>query len=102
MARAVIMVHGDCLLTAALDADENFVVQIKSAVGGFDPLEPQLATTVLAARRWRWLDKGTHTLSPSLNGMQSEPLETISILRSILQKPERLALTFPAATTLRF
>ena len=48
MAHVVIMAHGTRLLTAALDADEYLIVQIKSAIGRLNLLESQIATTEVA------------------------------------------------------
>jgi hypothetical protein len=49
MAHVVIVAHGTRLLAAALDADEYLVVQIKVAIGGLNPFEPQLPTANFAA-----------------------------------------------------
>lgn len=49
MTDVVIVAHGTQLLTVALDADENLVVQIKGTVGRLDLLESQLSPTVDAA-----------------------------------------------------
>jgi hypothetical protein len=49
MTDIVIVAHSTQLLPAALDADENLVVQIKGTVGRLDLFESQLSPTVDAA-----------------------------------------------------
>jgi hypothetical protein len=49
MADVVIMSHSTQLLTAAFDADENLVVQVKGMIGRLDLFESQLSPAVDAA-----------------------------------------------------
>jgi hypothetical protein len=59
----VVMFHDVRLLMTAVYADEYLVLQIKFAVGRLNQFESQLATTEVAARRWRRLGDCAHGIS---------------------------------------
>src|ERR1039458_7120354 len=59
----LVVAHCERLLKTAFCADECFVLQIKSAVGSFEQLEPQFTAAFAAPRRWRRLSHGSHGIS---------------------------------------
>jgi hypothetical protein len=59
----LVVAHCERLLKTAFCADECLVLQIKSAVGSFDQLEPQFTAAFAAPRRWRRLSHGAHGIS---------------------------------------
>jgi hypothetical protein len=59
----LVVAHCKRLLKTAFCADECLVLQIKSAVGSFDQLEPQFTAAFAAPRRWRRLSRGAHGIS---------------------------------------
>jgi len=59
----LVVAHCERLLKTAFCADEYLVLQINSAVGSFDQLEPQFTAAFAAPRRWRRLGHGAHGIS---------------------------------------
>src|SRR5665647_856333 len=75
MRHCSVVANCERLLTTAVCADENLVLQIKSAVRGLDQLEPELATALVAIRRWRRFGDGAHRISfrPTCFGAREWP-----------------------------